>query len=365
MDEGTGLAAPSAEHMLGHGFYNKHAEAQGAANRFGLALIEQAIARVDLARAGGVVRIADYGAAQGGNSLLPIGTALSALSARGSALPVVVTHTDLSTNDWTTLFQTVLSSPQSYVAGRPDVFVAASGTSIYRQIFPPAQIAFGYSAIASHWLSRKPADIAGHIWSVRATGAVRDRWAECAREDWYTFLRHRAAELLPSGQLVMVNSGADARGQSGAEPLVDVANKVLRDLVAEGILGEAEYGRMAIPTYYRVEREWREPFDDPAFVRAHPLELVHYEESALRDVQVERYEATRDAAAFARSDAAFFRAAFEPALFAALREERDEADRARLSEAFAARLEVALAHDPASHGARWVLQLMWIARAGG
>lgn len=363
MNDPTDSAALSTEHMLGHGFYNKHAQAQAAANRFGLNLIEQAIQRVDLARVGDVFRIADYGAAQGRNSLLPIKTALSALRARGSTLPVVVAHTDLPTNDWTTLFQTVLSSPESYVVGQPDLFVSASGTSIYRQMFPPGQIAFGYSAITTHWLSRKPADIPGHIWSVRATGAVHELWAQRAREDWCS-LRHRCAELAPSGQLVMVNSGADANGQSGAEPLIDVVNGVLQDMVSDGTLGEDEYARMAIPTYYRVEREWREPFDDPDFVRAHPLQLLHYEESTLGDVFVDRYERTRDAGAFARADATFFRAAFEPSLVVALREDRSDADRARLIDAFAQRLQGALAQDPASHGARWVLQLMWIAKGG-
>ena len=43
-DETTGrISAPTQpereEHMLGHGFYNKHLHAQGAANTYGLPLI--------------------------------------------------------------------------------------------------------------------------------------------------------------------------------------------------------------------------------------------------------------------------------------------------------------------------------------
>ncbi len=218
MPEATDRDAPSAEHMLGHGFYSKHAQAQAAANRFGLDLIQQAIHQVDFARVGDVFRIADYGAAQGHNSLLPIKAALSAVRARGCTLPVAVTHTDLPTNDWTTLFQTVLSSPESYVVDQPNLFVSASGTSIYR----------------------------------------------------------------------------------------------------------------------------------------------HYEEFALADVFVDQYDESHDAGAFATADGAFFRAAFEPALFVALGEDRSAAERASLIERFGQRLERALSDDPASHSARWVLQLMWI-----
>jgi SAM dependent carboxyl methyltransferase len=91
-------------------------------------------------------------------------------------LPISVTHTDLPTNDWTTLFQTVLFSHDSYLLGETDVFCFGSGNSIYEQIFPPNHIAFGYSAITEHWLSRKPCNIPNEIWSVRASGKVRDTW---------------------------------------------------------------------------------------------------------------------------------------------------------------------------------------------
>jgi hypothetical protein len=356
---------PSAEHMLGHGFYNKHAQAQGAANRSGLTLIEQAIQRIDLARVQEVFRIADYGSAQGRNSLLPLKTALAALRARPFALPVSVVHTDLPTNDWTTLFQTVLFSPDSYTADHSNVFAYASGTSIYQPIFPPRQIAFGYSAITTHWLSCASAALPGHVWSPRATGIVRAAWAARAREDWYSFLRYRCAEMIPSGQLVMVNSGADANGSSGAEPLLDLVNAVLQDMVKGGALRADEYAKMAIPTYYRTEREWREPFGDPDFLRSHPLRLVHYEELALDDVYADQYGRTQDARAFAAADAAFFRAAFEPSLFVAAGLDRSDADKQRVIDIFSQELQAALAKNPAAYAVRWVLQLMWVAKDTG
>jgi hypothetical protein len=123
--------------------------------------------------------------------------ALVAKSGR-TGIPISVTHTDLPTNDWTTLFQTVLSSPDSYLANQSNVFCFASGTSIYHQIFPTNHIAFGYSAITEHWLSRKPCDIPDEIWSARATGKVRDAWAAQARADWHAFFQYRALEMQPS-----------------------------------------------------------------------------------------------------------------------------------------------------------------------
>jgi hypothetical protein len=257
-------ASQSEEHMLGHGFYNKHSHEQGKANTYALPLIVEAIKRVDLGQIGSEFRIADYGSAQGQNSLLPMKTAiaqiktLAAKSGRATT-PISITHTDLPTNDWTTLFQTVLFSPDSYLVGEQDVFCFASGTSVYQQIFPPSHIAFGYSAIVEHWLSRKPCNIPDEIWSVRATEEVRNIWAAQAKADWHTFLRCRALEIQSSAQLLIVGSGANTEGNSGAEGLIDLANHILQQLVKDGALYPSEYEQMAIPTYYRTAEEWKEP----------------------------------------------------------------------------------------------------------
>jgi hypothetical protein len=121
--------APSEGHMLGHGFYNKHSHEQGKANRYALPVIVKAINGIDLGQIGSECRIADYGSAQGQNSLLPMKTAIAqirALAAKSgrATTPISITHTDLPTNDWTTLFQTVLFSSDSYLVGEQDVFVS-------------------------------------------------------------------------------------------------------------------------------------------------------------------------------------------------------------------------------------------------
>jgi hypothetical protein len=182
---------------------------------------------------------------------LPIKTALAQIKpliakSGGTQIPISVTHTDLPTDDWTTLFQTVLFSLDSYLVGQSDVFCFASGTSVYQQIFPPNQIAFGYSAIVEHWLSRKPCNTPNQIWSARAIGEVHHIWAAQAKADWHAFLRYRGLEMQPSAQLVIIGTGAEA--------LIDLANYILQQLVKDGTLHPAEYGEMAIPTYYRTAR---------------------------------------------------------------------------------------------------------------
>jgi len=179
--------------MPGHGFYNQHSQGQGMVNRYCLPLLADAVNAIDLAQTAVHFRIADYGSAQGRNSLPPIKTAIAQIKSRWNPIPpVTVTHTDLPTNDWATLFQTVLTSTDSYLAGETNVFAFASGTSIYSQIFPPNHIALGYSAIVEHWLSHIPTNMPGHIWTARITGKQHDALAAQAKDDWYNLLRFRA-----------------------------------------------------------------------------------------------------------------------------------------------------------------------------
>jgi hypothetical protein len=359
-------SSDNEEHMLGHGFYNKHSNAQGEANTYGLPLIIEGINQIDLGQIGTEFRIADYGSAQGQNSLLPLKTAIArvkalATTASRTEIPLTVTHTDLPTNDWTTLFQTVLSSPDSYLANQSNVFCFASGTSIYRQIFPPNHVAFGYSAITEHWLSRKPCNIPNEIWSARATGQVRDSWVAQAKADWYSFLRYRALEMQRSARLLIVGSGANHQGNSGAEGLTDLANAVLQQLVKDHVLTADEYNEMAIPTYYRTAQEWTQPFGSDSNI-AQSLVLDRFEEFALPDVYLERYEQDGNAEAFAKTYTGFFKAAFEPCLFVSLSDKRTPDDRQRVIDSFSQRLQAALAKDPKKYSCRWIVQLMLISK---
>jgi hypothetical protein len=289
---------------------------------YALPLIVEAINRIELAQIGSEFRIADYGSAQGQNSLLPMKTAIAQIRTLApksgrATIPISVTHTDLPTNDWSTLFQTVLFSPDSYLAGENDVFCFASGTSVYQQIFPPNHIAFGYSAITEHWLSRKPCNIPNEIWSARAD----------------------------------------------AEGLIDLANHILQQLVKDGTLYPAEYDEMAIPTYYRTAQEWKEPFTSESnLLKNAVLSLDHFEELTLRDVYLEQFQQDGNAQAFAEAYTGFFKAAFEPCLFVNLSHKRTPESRQRVIDLFSQRLQSALAQDPKKYSCRWVLHVMLISK---
>jgi hypothetical protein len=197
---------------------------------------------------------------------------------------------------------------------------------------------------------------------VRATGNVHDTWAKQAKADWNAFLQYRAIEMQPSAQLVVIASGADAQGNSGAEGLIDLANSVLQDLVKEGTLYPDEYEQMAIPTYYRTTQEWKEPLIPGSAVEASALSLIHFEERVLPDPYFEQYQQNRDAKAFAEAYTGFFKAAFEPCLFASLLDSRTPQSRQELIDSFSQRLQSGLAQNPEKSSCCWFLQLMVLAK---
>ncbi|HEY8320417.1 MAG TPA: hypothetical protein VIG46_01320 [Candidatus Baltobacteraceae bacterium] len=334
--------------MEGHGLYNENSRPQGSAGDLGIPLFERAAAAVPLP-ADGPLAIADFGSSEGRNSMGPMGAAIAAIRARAAALPVTVTHTDVATNDFSSLFALLNGGAPSYLAGNAGVYGYAVGRSFYGQLFPANALHLAWSAIAVHWMSAVPCAIPGHIFSTFARGAVREAFVERAASDWRSFLDARARELVPGGRLVLVASGAADDGKAGAEGLMTIADAALQAMVASGELPAATYAAMTIPTYYRTRAEWEAPFAGNAALAIEEMTPV-----VLADPFYPAYERSGDAQAFATSYAAFFRAFSEPCLFG-------ETGGAT-ADAFYARVRTAIAADPATAVCRWQLFLMRIRR---
>lgn len=349
--------APHSGRMEGHGYYTAHSQPQQAYGALGLEWLEQAAAEVEPPLAGLPFVIADLGAAGGGSSLEPMRRALAARRGGGEA---VVVHTDISSNDFSALFELVEESPRSYLRGQEGVFALAAGRSFYEPLLPAATLSLGWSSIAVHWLSGVPAPVEGQIFSTFAQGEAREALRERAARDWRDFLRHRARELRPSGRLVVVGGAAREDGASGAEGLMELANEALVHLVEAGRLGADEHGRMTIPTWNRTEAEFTAPFEQEEIATA--LELRRSTLRWLPDTYFEAYRQDGDRDRYVESVAAFFRAAFEQSLLAALNPGRDQADREAVAAAFRAALRERIAAEPEKAACRWHVVVLDIAR---
>lgn len=342
--------------MEGHGYYTSHSEPQGAYGELGLEWLERAAGEVEPPEGETPFVIADLGAAGGGNSLAPMKRALAARRGDG---PALVVHTDIPSNDFSALFELVSNSPDSYLA-EPGVFALAEGRSFYERLFPDRFLSLAWSSIAVHWLSAVPTPIDGHIFSTFAEGPAREALRERSRRDWAGFLGHRAAELRPSGRLIVIGGAARDDGSSGAEGLMEAADASLRELVDGGELAAEEYARMTIPTWNRTVSEFTAPFESGELDGR--LELLGTDLRWLPDMYFEAYERDGDLDRYVEAVSGFFRAAFEESLLAALDPGRDDASRRAVAERFHAGLRDRIAADPAAAACRWHVALLDIAR---
>lgn len=329
--------------MESGGYYNAHSRPQGSASELGIPLLERAARELPLD--GPSTHIADLGSSQGKNSMLPMRAAIAAIRARNTQQTIGVTHTDLASNDFTALFELLQSSPASYLHGVADVYAYAAGRSFYGRLFPAGSLHLGWNSIAVHWLSAVPCAIPNHIWSPYAQGTVREAFRARAAQDWNAFLDARAAEFRSGGELVVVASSADGGGFAGAEGLMNMANEELLAMVRRRRITADRYDAMAIPTYYRTKAEFEAPFTESS-----SFELLESIPQVLDDPYWPEYERTRDAAAFAASYTAFFRAFSEPCLFG-------QAGGAPADE-FYAGVQNRIAADPAAAVCRWQLLLL-------
>ncbi len=223
-------------------------------------------------------------------------------------------HTDIPTNDFSALFETLEHGPDTYLR-LDDVYPFAAGRSFYGRIFPPEFLTLAWSAIAVHWISRIPMPIHGHVYSPFATGEVRDAFREQSAAAWRVFLESRAAELRPAAEMVVVGGANQDDGRSGAEALMNALDAGIRAEVASGGLMQDEYDLMSIPTWNRTLAEFTAPFDAGG---ALGLTLLESELDFAPDAYLAAYREDHDARKFGAAVSGFLRAFTEPSLFAGL-----------------------------------------------
>ena len=294
--------------MEGHGAYNRNSRVQAAGLSSAIPLLGEAASEVALAPAPEPIVIADYGSSEGHNSLLPMAEAIGALRRRvGVARAISVVHTDLPSSDFSCLFETLASDPDSYLRDDPFAFASAVGRSFYEQLLPSGSVTLGWSSWSVQWLSRTPSIIPDQLQVAYSRDqAACAAFANQAAEDWRAFLTHRGQELRQGGRLVVLTMAKTDAGDFGYRAVLDALMAALASLIGSGLVGADEAKRMAIPTVGRTRNEFTAPFAGLTIERA---EIFLGE-----DRIYEEFEQTGDSQAFGARWAAFVRASTFPTL---------------------------------------------------
>jgi hypothetical protein len=334
--------------MEGKGAYNRHAKLPAGGVALALPLLERAVRNVRLDTGEQPVVIADYGSSQGKNSMFPMQVAIGGLRQRlGPNRAISVFHIDQPSNDFNTLFEVLDADPDRYVFADPNVFPAAIGRTFYESVIPPGSVDLGWCSYAAVWLSRIPTLIPGHFMSLRSTGSVRAEFERQAKQDWEAFLSLRARELRLGGRLVVVLPAVADDGLSGFENVMDQANAVLAEMVADGALTAEERERMVLGAHPRRKCDLLAPFERDGQFQG--LTVEDFAMSPLPDAAWIGYERDGNKEALASSHALFFRSIFAPSLASAL--ERVRSGDAEANGNFADRLEFGLKRHLASQPA--------------
>ena len=262
--------------MLGEGFYNRHSALQEAAIRHVLplwrAIVEKATVHGDS------FVLADYASSQGKNSLPPINLALDRLlraAPRPTAIEVI--HTDLPSNDFSSLFAMLETAPDSYLRRDPRLSALAVGRSYFQPILPAGKVDLAWNSWSMQWLSRLPRPIPDAVFiDCSHDAATRQAFADQLRTDWRTFLTCRSRELAAGGRLFSMFV-ADRPDLTGWRPFWGGLWSVLAEMKTEGKLSAAQIDAISLPVGARTIDDLREPFDANgvfADLRIEHLEMI-------------------------------------------------------------------------------------------
>jgi SAM dependent carboxyl methyltransferase len=344
MPKNPGFVTPAA--MEGQGGYNRSSQVQAAGLSPALPMLELAARTVALPEGPQPILIADYGSSQGHNSLLPLGTAIDILRQRiGPDRAISVVHTDLPGNDFSVLFETLNTDPNSYLRRDHAVFASAVGRSFYEQILPAGSVTLAWSSWAVQWLSRAPGPIPDQVQAAFSHDAsTRAAFSRQAAEDWQQFLTHRERELCPGARLVVMTMAVDQNGEFGYRPILDAMYAGLVGMVDSGFLSSEEMRRMVIPTVARSRADFLAPFGAEGrfgTLRLEELDIFLGEDHFWSD-----FERDGDARRFAARWAAFSRASVFPTLAGSLNGGRNDPRAAQFVERLESDTTMQLAANP-------------------
>jgi SAM dependent carboxyl methyltransferase len=347
--------------MKGSGYYSKAtAGARDTINR-ATHLVLEAIERMPIADGQTPLRVADFGAADGGTSVDMWRCALAELRKKAPQRPIEICYTDLPRNDFAQLFRMIHGQTEivSYYKQFDNLYVFASGTSFHEAIFPPRSLNLGFSATASHYLSRTPQTISDHVHMVGASGPERDAFIDQGRYDWENMLLARSRELCDGARLCLFNFGIDEAGRylgsTGGVSMFDTFNLLWSGLVDDGIITSEEYVNTNFPQCYRTIDQFVVPLTDTSNpVYKTGLRLEHIETRVVRCPYARDFEQHGDAGRFAHAYVPTLRSWSEPTFSAGLSPSRAPSERNNIIDEFYGRYERLVAANPRGHGMDYV-----------
>ena len=348
--------------MKGAGYYSKATIGAKHVMDNASGMVINAVDRMQLADDGTMFRATDMGSADGGTSVDLWRKVLGHVRAMVPSRPIEMIYTDLPRNDFSQVFQMIhgLTDTRSYYDEIDDLYVYASGTSFHQPIVPPGTLNLGFSATASHYVSKTPCNISNHVHMVGAEGDERTAFAAQGARDWETMLVWRARELVAGGRLCLFNFGIDEEGRylghTGGVSMFDTFNELWAGLADDGTITREEYLNTNFPQHYRTVEEFTAPLKDSASpVYQAGLRLEHAETRVVRcPFEQDFTENHEDAERFAVEYLPTLRSWSEATFMGGLSADRTPEERMEIIDTFYGRYQDRVAASPEGHAMDYV-----------
>ncbi len=262
------LNTQSVLSMKGEGYYSqKTIGAKNAIDKMEK-LIEEALDTIPKNK---VLKIADYGSADGGTSQEMWFNIIEKLKNTGDNRQIEMLYTDLASNDFSVLFRMMQgmqgNDEFAYQDKFENVFVHGCGTGFHKQLMTDNSLSLGFSATAMHYVSERPCLIKNHVHMVGSSNDEKEQFKNQALKDWETILLNRSKELVSGGRFICINFGIDEKarylGNTGGHNMFNNFSKHWKNLEKNGVITNQEFINATFTQHYRTVEEFRKPFDDP------------------------------------------------------------------------------------------------------
>lgn len=214
------------------------------------------------------LKVADLGCSSGPNALLPISEIIDIVhqicrQAELKSPEFQVFLNDLPGNDFNAIFRSVPAFLDKLKKEKGDLFgqcsISGVAGSFYGRLFPTTSLHLIHSSSSLHWLSKVPDGVENNKWNVYMAKSsppnVFKAYAKQFHEDFSLFLRMRSEEIKPGGHMILSFMCRANPSYHFEFPAWKLLAKSLSDLVAEGLVKEADLDSFNIPIYQPCKEE--------------------------------------------------------------------------------------------------------------
>nr|AMJ39530.1 SABATH methyltransferase 6 [Bixa orellana] len=219
------------------------------------------------------LKVADLGCSSGPTAFMVISEIIKSIygicQQQHHKLPEVQTFlNDLPAND----FNAIFASVPAFCEGLKrelgaDCHISGVPGSFYDRLFPSNTLQFIHSSYSLHWLSKVPENLENNKRNINmgrtSPPNVFRAYAEQFKKDFSKFLGLRSQEIMPGGRMLLTFQGrrlADA--SKDTYYMWEIMKDALLDLVAEGLVKEADVDSFNLPHYVAYEGEVREIIEE-------------------------------------------------------------------------------------------------------